>query len=119
MTDFLEAKKVLRPHLPLLIAAAVNVSLNQDMMQNVREVTIHFLELLGDAFAKSLVKKDMALIQQVVEAGFRIACESTDEYPDEEESPPTMALYMLYNYASEIPNAVIYPLFKAHIMGCT
>lgn len=26
---------------------------------------------------------------------------------------------MLYNYASEIPNAVIYPIFKGHIVGCS
>ena len=59
MTDFLESRKVLQPHLPMLIEAACSVSLNQDIPFNVREVTIHFLELLGDAFGKTLVKKQL------------------------------------------------------------
>lgn len=73
MTDFLEVKKLLRPHLPLLIEAAINVSLNQDLSQNVREVTIHFLELIGDTFGKGLVKKNMDLVHKIVECGFKLA----------------------------------------------
>jgi hypothetical protein len=49
----------MQPHLPLLIEAAVNISLNQDISFNVREVTIHFLEEIGDTFAKYLVKKQL------------------------------------------------------------
>jgi len=117
MTDFIETKKVMQPHLPLLIEAAVNISLNTDISFNVREVTIHFLEEIGDTFGKYMVKKQMmTLIQKVVDCGFRIAAESTEEYADDEESPHTLAMYMLYNYASEIPNPIAYPIFKTNIV---
>ena len=36
LTDFFETKKVLRPHLPLITEAAINVSLNVDLQVNVR-----------------------------------------------------------------------------------
>jgi hypothetical protein len=44
MTDFLSEKRVLQPHLPLLIEAATNIALNTDLAFNVREVAIYFLE---------------------------------------------------------------------------
>jgi hypothetical protein len=44
MTDFLGEKRVLQPHLPLLIEAAINISLNTELSFNVREVSIYFLE---------------------------------------------------------------------------
>lgn len=34
-------------------------------------------------------------LQRLVECGFRLAAESTEEYPDEDESPHVYALYML------------------------
>ena len=36
LTDFFETPKVLRPHLPLLGEAAINISLNIDLQTNVR-----------------------------------------------------------------------------------
>ena len=56
------------------------------------------------------------LISKVVDCGFRIAAESTEEYADDEESPHTLSLYMIYNYASEIPNPIAYPIFKTNIV---
>ena len=53
-----------------------------------------------------------------MDAGFKIAMESTEEYNDEEDSPHDLSLYMLYNYAVEVPNETIYPLFKANILEC-
>ena len=117
MTDFLEIKSVIKPHLPMLIEAAVNISENKDFPFNVREVTIHFLELIGDNFSKYLVKqKQLPLIQSIVDAGFKIASESTEEYADEEESPHSVSLYMLYNFACEVPNSLIYPIFKGNVL---
>jgi importin-4 len=117
MTDFLESKKVMTPHLSMLIEAAVGISLNTNMMFNVREVTIHFLELLGDSFGKYLAKKNMMpQLERVINCGFQLASESTEEYADEEASPSSQALYMIYNFASEVPNATAWPLFKRNIL---
>mmetsp|Transcript_39272 Transcript_39272/g.51389 ORF Transcript_39272/g.51389 Transcript_39272/m.51389 type:complete len:237 (-) Transcript_39272:402-1112(-) len=44
-----------------------------------------------------------------------IACEDVTDFPDENENPHELALEMLYNYASEIPNEVAYALFKPAI----
>lgn len=64
-----------------------------------------------------MVKKQfMPQIQKIVDCGFRIAAESTEEYADDEESPHTLSMYMLYNYASEIPNPIAYPVFKSNIL---
>ena len=109
----------MQPHLPLLVDAAVNISLNVDISFNVREVTIHFLELVGETFSSYFVKKNMLdRVQQIVNCGFRLACESTEDYPDEEESPHTLSLYMLYNFASEVPAHTAYPIFKSNILQC-
>ena len=45
-----------------------------------------------------------------------MACEDTEEFPDEEDSPHYLALCMLYNFASEVPNEVAYPIFKQNIL---
>ena len=116
LTDFFETPKVLRPHLSLLIDAAVNLSANADMALNVRSTTLFFLEQLGDTFGKYLVKRDLNKLQQIIECGCRIACEDVSEYPDENENPHELALEMLYNYASEMPNEIAYPLFKSAIV---
>lgn len=117
LTDFLEAKKVMQPHLEIVVQAAISVSRNTNLSFNVRESTIYFLENFGDNFGKHMAKKQMTnMLQQIVETGFIIASESTEEYADDEESPHTLALYMLYNYASEVPNNVVYPIFKQLVL---
>lgn len=63
LTDFFETPKVLRPHLALLIDAAVNLSVNADIALNVRSTTLFFLEQIGDTFSKYLVKKDSTKLQ--------------------------------------------------------
>ncbi len=57
MTDFLESKKLMQPYLEKVITGAIAVSLNQNLSFNVREVTIHFLEEIGDTFGKYMAKK--------------------------------------------------------------
>ena len=76
-----------------------------------------FLEQIGDAFGRSLAKKNVELIRKIVECGFKVACEDTDEYQDEEESPHYLALCMLYNFAAEVPNEVVFPIFKERILS--
>lgn len=55
--EFVEIKKVLAPHLPLLIEAAIKISLNTDFSLNLREITMLFLEQIGENYSKYLVKK--------------------------------------------------------------
>jgi hypothetical protein len=52
----------------------------------------------------------------VIQCGFLLAAENTEQFADDEETPNTLALYMLYNYASEVPNLFIYPIFKQFIL---
>lgn len=52
LTDLLAVRKVLRPHLGILIDAAVSLSVNTDMSLNVRATTMYFLEELGVGFGK-------------------------------------------------------------------
>ncbi len=42
--EFVEIKKVLAPHLPILLDAALKISLNTDFSINLREITMLFLE---------------------------------------------------------------------------
>ena len=100
-----------------MIEAAINISLNTDLSFNVREVSIYFLEQIGDTFAKHLYKKHPTVLRAVIDAGFKLACEDDSEYPDEEESPHSLSLYMLHNFAIEVPLPVIYPVFKENIVA--
>jgi hypothetical protein len=62
------------------------------------------------------VKKHPAVLREIINAGFKLACEDDSEYPDEEESPHSLSLYMLHNFAIEVPIQIIYPLFKENII---
>jgi hypothetical protein len=57
LNEFVEIKKVLAPHLPLLIEGALKISLNTEFSVNLREVTMLFLEQIGENYSKYLVKK--------------------------------------------------------------
>ena len=61
--------------------------------------------------ASFLVKKHPQLLEKVIQTGFTIACEDTAEYAEGEETPHMLALEMLYSFASEVPNEVVYPIF--------
>ena len=63
-----------------------------------------------------MAKKNLELIRKIVDCGFKVACEDTDEFPDEEDSPHYMSLCMLYNFAAEVPNEVAYPIFKERVL---
>ena len=79
--EFVEIKKVLGPHLPAIIEKAIEVSKNMDHSNNVREVTMLFLELIAENYAKMLIKKHgMAFIDGIIATGFQIASEDYTLY---------------------------------------
>ena len=102
----------------MVIEAAINVSINTDFLFNTREVTISFLEEVGGLLGKYLVKKHPEMIQKIIDAGFKIAAESEEEYGDDEDSTHDLALIMLEVYACEVPDTIIYPIFKQNISMC-
>ena len=81
--EFVEIKKVLAPHLPLLIDAALKISVNTEFSVNLREITMLFLEQIGENYHKQLVKKGgTAIIEKIIEAAFQIASESEEDYEE-------------------------------------
>ncbi len=77
LNEFAEIKKVLAPHLPLLIDAALKISKNSDFSLNLREITMLFLEQVADNYSKFLIKKGhTGIIDQIIETAFIIASES-------------------------------------------
>jgi hypothetical protein len=68
----------------MVVDAAIAVSLNRELAFSVREVTIHFLEEIGSEFGKYLAKKQMThMLQKIIECGFSIAAESTEDFADD------------------------------------
>jgi hypothetical protein len=57
LNEFVEFKKVLGPHLPLVIEKAVLISQDADFSVNLREVTLLLLELTAEHYSKLLIKK--------------------------------------------------------------
>lgn len=117
-TEFFETPKVIKPHLTMLVEAACNISQNANLSFNVRSTTIFFLEEIGMTLASFLVKKHPQLLEKVIQTGFTIACEDTEEYGEGEETPHMLALEMLYSFASEVPNEVVYPIFQKNVRIC-
>ena len=79
--EFVEIKKVLGPHLPAIIEKAIQVSGNMDYSNNVREVTMLFLELIAENYARMLMKKyGMQFIDTIIATGFQIASEDSSLY---------------------------------------
>ncbi len=86
--EFVEIKKVLSSHLPMLIDAALKVSSNQNYSLNLREITLMFLELVAEKYGRVMAKKagGMAIIENIVNTGFMIASENEEEYQEEQET---------------------------------
>ena len=114
--EFVEIKKVLAPHLPLLIEAALKISSHRDYNLNLREITLFFLEQIADNYSRYLVKKaGVPIIDKIIETGFIIASESEEGFEEEQENPHTLALYMIYNFACELPNNIVYPIIMKYV----
>ena len=77
-----------------------------------------FLEEIGETFAKELAKKNIGMIRKIVDCGFKVACEDTEGVTDEDDSSHQMALCMLSRFAEEIPDEVVYPIFKERVIQC-
>ena len=98
--EFVEIKKVLGPHLPMIIEKAIIISANTDHSVNLREITMLFLELIAEKYIRALIKKHgLNVIDKMIETGFQIASEDPALYEGNEVKPPDMALDLLYRYA--------------------
>lgn len=114
--EFVEIKKVLGPHLEILIDAALKISSTSSYSLNLREITLLFLELVAENYGKVIVKRLGAdVVDKIVYTGFVIASESEEDYEEEQETPHTLSLYMIYNYSCEISKKVIYPTLLKYI----
>jgi hypothetical protein len=114
--EFVEIKKVLGPHLPMIIEKALLISANQDYGVNLREVTMLFLELIAEKYARVLIKNHgMNFVDKILEVGFQIASEDPTMYEGQEETPPNMAICMIYAYACNVPNEKIYPVIEKYL----
>ena len=75
-----------------------------------------FLELISEKYARVLIKNHgMAFIDKIFEVGFKIASEDPDLYEGQEDSPPLMALNMLYSYACNVPNEKVFPVIQKYL----
>jgi len=91
--EFVEMKKVLGPHLPMIIERALEISANADYGVNLREVTMLLLELIADKYARILIKNHgMKFVDGIVKVGFNIASEDPENYDKNEDTPPYMAV---------------------------
>ena len=57
LNEFVEIKKVLAPHLPILIDAALRISQSNGFSLNLREITMVFMEQIAENYSRYLVKK--------------------------------------------------------------
>lgn len=114
--EFAEIKKVLGPHLPIIIEKALLISANQDFGNNLREVTMLFLELIAENYSKMLIKNHgIAFIDKVFEVGFKVMAEDPELYEGQEETPPQMATQMLFTYACVVHTEKVFPIIMKHM----
>jgi hypothetical protein len=100
----------------MLIEAALKISANSEFSLNLREITLLFLEQIAENYSRYLVKKiGRQIIEKIVEVGFKIASESEQDYEDEQETPHTLALYMIYSYSCEVPHNIVYPIIMSNV----
>jgi hypothetical protein len=85
--EFVEIKKILTPHLPMLLEAALKISADRSYSLNLREIVLLFLELIAENYSKYLVKKvGKDVIDVIISNGFYIASESEQDYEGEQEN---------------------------------
>lgn len=75
-----------------------------------------FMEQIAENYSRYLVKKaGTPIIERIIETGFMIASESEQDYEDEQDNPHTLALYMIFSFANELPNNVVYPIIMKNV----
>jgi len=81
LNEYVEVKRILLPHLSILVETALKVAANSDFSLNLRELCFHFMEMIAETYKKVLCKnKD--LLNLIISYGFKIA--SQNEGPQEE-----------------------------------
>lgn len=99
--EFVEIKKVLAPHLKILIEAALKISANKEYSINLRESTLFFLELISVKYGNYLIKKGgLSIIDKIIEVGFTIASERMDSSMEIEYGSETGNLLNILNIQS-------------------
>ena len=79
--EFVDIKKVLRPHLTSIIEVALKISGNMDYGVNLREVTLLFLELISERYARVLIKNHgVSFVDGIFAVGFKILSEDPELY---------------------------------------
>ena len=80
LNEFVEIKKVLAPHLPILIDAALKISVTSTFQLNLREITMLFMEQIAENYSRYLVKKaGLHIIERIINTAFAIAAEAGED----------------------------------------
>jgi hypothetical protein len=81
-----------------------------------REITMLFLEQIGENYSKYLVKKaGTAVVDKIIEAAFVIASESEEDFEEGQESSHQLALYLVFSYSCAISNQIMYPIIMKYV----
>jgi len=81
-----------------------------------REVTLLFLELISERYARILIKNHgVGFVDGIFGVGFKILSEDPELYEGQDASPPEMACSMLYSFASTVPNDKVFPIIKKYL----
>ena len=89
LNEFVEIKKVLAPHLPILIDAALKISVTSTFQLNLREITMLFMEQIAENYSRYLVKKaGLPTIERIINTAFTIAAEAGEEDHEGEQDTP-------------------------------
>ena len=100
----------------MIIEKALLISANKDFGVNLREVTILFLELISEKYARVLIKKHgLNFIDKIIEEGFKIASEDPELYDQNDASPPSMSIQMIYSYSCTVPTEKVYPILMKYL----
>ena len=87
-----------------------------DFGVNLREVTLLFLELISERYARVLIKNHgVSFVDGIFAVGFKILSEDPELYEGQDAAPPEMACTMLYSFASTVPNEKVFPIVKKYL----
>jgi hypothetical protein len=117
LLEFTESKSIIKPHVFVLLDAALKASCNKEYNDNVREISMHFVECLADKNAK-LISKNAEALDMVVRTAFQICAEDEKEFEDSYDNPIERSLDMLYNYAAECSSSRIFPVVMKYVHSC-
>jgi len=114
LVELLDVQGVLIPHLPLLLNKALAISANPNNSNDLRIVTLTFVQMAIESNSKT-IRKDKDLIVKILETAFTVCKEDEEKFDEDDETPTDAALDLIEQYAFKFQNKVIYPLI---ISGC-